>query len=97
MYLRGPGSVPTNIAGFVLPYDARIVAIGAATDGSETWTAEVRKNNVATALASLNITASDKGSTGPLSVDVNADDEIQIFCNGTNVDSPQVTVYLIWR
>jgi hypothetical protein len=77
-----------------LATNATIVGIGAATDGAETWVAEVRRNGVATPIASLTLTAVDKDSRFDLSVDVDVDDEIQMYCNGTNIDTPNMVVYL---
>jgi len=92
-YLNGPGMVPTNLAGFVLPFNARIIGIGAATSGVETWVAQVRKNNTATVIASLSLSAVDKGYTSA-SVDVNAGDELQMYCNGSAINNPSIVVYL---
>jgi len=91
-YLRAGGNVPMNQAGFVLPYDATIVAISLATNVAGSWTAEVRKNGAATVIASLATTVAKDKSTG-LSVEVDADDEIQIFCNGAGIEKPVVTVW----
>jgi len=93
VYLRGPDGTPTNLAGFVIPFNATIVRITAATQGAETWTAEVRKNNDPTVIASLAMTTATGIST-LLSVNVNAGDEIQMYCNGTAISYPVVTVYL---
>jgi hypothetical protein len=94
IYLRTSDGVPTNLAGFVLPFDATIVGIGGASNDTDTWVGEVRKNGAATVLASLSISAAAEGSTGPLSVDVNADDIIQTYCNGSQVNYPVLVVYL---
>jgi len=93
-YLRGNDGVVTNLSGYVLPTNATIIGIGAATDGAATWTAEVRKNGAATVIASLSLTAVAKDSRYDLDVDVSTDDEIQMYCNGTNISSPNMTVYL---
>ena len=93
VYLRGPDGTPTNTAGFVLPFDATIFGIGAATAGNETWTAEVRKNDAVGVVASLSIINTNKGY-GAASVDVDAGDELQLYCNGTGIDHPTVVVYL---
>lgn len=96
-YLRGTNGVPTNLAGFVLPFDAKIIGIGAATDGTFTWTAEVRKNGAATVIASLSLTAVAKDYRDDLSVNTVAGDEIQVYCNGTSILRPQVIVALSRR
>jgi hypothetical protein len=86
--------VPSNVAGFVLDRDATIVGIGVATSGAETWTAEVRKNNNVAVIASLAIVAADKAYRNDLAVNVSAGDEMQTYCNGANIDSPVMIVYL---
>jgi len=92
-YLETEGSVPSNLAGHVVPWDATIVAITAATEGTETWVAEVRKNGSPAVIASLTMTAVTKNQA-VYGVSVSAGDELQIFCNGTDINRPVVTVYL---
>ena len=92
-YLETEGGVPSNLAGHVVPWDAYIVAITAATEGAETWTAEVRKNDSAAVIASLAMAAVAKNQA-VYGVSVSAGDELQVFCNGIDVNRPVVTVYL---
>jgi len=94
IYLRGSGNVPTNQAGYVIPFDANITGISAASDGAETWVAEVRKNDAAAVIASLSLVAVAKDTDNTLDVDVNDGDEIQFFCNGTSINRPSITIYL---
>ena len=92
-YLRGIGNVPTNLSGYVLPFDATLIGIGVTTSGLETWVAEIRKNGGGAVIASLSLIALRKAST-LINVDVNANDEIQMYCNGIDINSPQMVVYL---
>jgi len=94
VYLRGPGGVPTNLAGYVMAFDARIVAISLATTGAETWTLEIRKNNSATVIASLSSGGADKAYDDTIAVDVDAGDELQFYCNGTAISAPSGTIIL---
>jgi len=94
VYLRSPDRVPTNLSGFIVPVDSTIFAIGAGTNGAETWVAEVRKNGVAAVIASLSMAAETKKYTDTLNVDVDAGDEIQMYCNGTNINRPAMLVLL---
>jgi hypothetical protein len=82
------------VSGFVLAFNATILGIAVATDVAETWTAEVRRNGVVTPIATLAITAADKDSRYDLNVDVNTDDEIQMYCSGTLISEPTMVVYL---
>jgi len=92
VYLRGPGAVPMNLAGFVIPFDAKIIALSAATRGSESWTFEVRKNNVATPIASLALAGVERAFDAAVDVDIDAGDELQFYCNGTDIDNPSGSV-----
>jgi uncharacterized transporter YbjL len=93
VYLNGAGGVPTNVAGFVVPWDAIIIGIGAATNANETWIAEIRKNNAAAVIDSLSIAAASTGYKTS-SVNTNVGDEIQVYCNGTGISRPQTVVYM---
>lgn len=94
VYLRGPGAVPMNLAGFVIPFPAKIVGLSAATRGAETWTFEVRKNNSATVIASLTLTGVERDYDDSLNVDIDAGDELQFYCNGSGINSPSGSVVL---
>jgi hypothetical protein len=92
VYLRGPGAVPMNLAGYVIPFDAKIVAVSAATAGAETWVFEVRKNNLTAPIASLSLVGVERGYDDSLSIDIDAGDELQFYCNGTNINAPSGSV-----
>ena len=94
VYLRGTNGVPTNLSGFVLPFDSTIIGIGVETNGSFTWTAEVYSNGGAVPIAQLAVAAASKAYTSALSVNVNAGDSLSVYCSGTNIDRPSVTVFL---
>jgi hypothetical protein len=87
------GGVPSNLAGFVLPYDATIIALSAATTANETWVGEVRKNNAAAVIASISMTAQSKKYEAK-SVNVNQGDELQMYCNGSGISRPVFCVFL---
>jgi len=93
-YLRGAGGVPTNIGGFLLPFNATIMAISATTNGTFSWTAEVRKNGGASPITSLNVVGASSGYTGLfLNISVSAGETIQMYCNGTNINRPSMLVF----
>jgi len=94
VYLRCSGRVLSNNAGYVLAHDYTIVGIGLATNNAETWTAEVRKNDNVAVIASLASGGAAKAATAALSVDVDADDELQFYCNGTLINNPSMITYL---
>ncbi|RLI87986.1 MAG: hypothetical protein DRP01_00100 [Archaeoglobales archaeon] len=94
VYLRGPGGTPTNQSGFVIPYDATIVALSLATTGAHTWTLEVRKNNNPAVIASLTVAALERTYDSTINVDIDAGDELQLYCNGTNINAPSGSLVL---
>jgi len=95
-YLRGPGNVPTNISGYYVPVALTIGFVTVSTSGNETWVAEVRKNGVLTPIVSLSIVNADQGYVAP-SVNIDAGDEIQMYCNGTLIDRPIINVLVVRR
>jgi peptidoglycan hydrolase CwlO-like protein len=95
IYLRGPNGTPTNQAGFVLPYAAKLIAITTATNGNATWVGEVRKNGAVGVEASITVTASDSDVSNVLSVPFAEGDEVQLYCNGTNINRPHMMVYFV--
>jgi len=95
VYLQGAGGVPANLSGFVVPLDAQIIGMSAACETNASWVAEVRRNGTATVLASLTFSSSRKEyEVFSAPVDIDAGDELQVYCNGTGVPYPYVTVFL---
>ncbi len=94
VYLRGPGGTPMNQSGYVIPFDAKIVGLSLASTASESWTLEVRKNNAATVIASLVVVAAERAYDDTLDVDISAGDELQLYCNGTNIGAPSGSIVL---
>jgi len=94
VYLRGPGNVPMNLAGYVVPFDAKIVGISAACRNAQTWTMEVRKNNNVAVIASITLTAVERDYDNTLDINIDAGDELQFYCNGLNINAPSGSVIL---
>jgi hypothetical protein len=95
VYLRSSDGLPMNIAGFVLPWNARLTAMSLIAAASASWTAEVRKNGSVTVIDSLSVVAGLKTSKGVVlsdQVEFSQNDEVQIYLNGSNIDSPHVNV-----
>lgn len=90
VYLRGPGNAPMNLAGYVIPFAFKIVGISLATAGLHSWTLEIRKNNNTTPIASLIAVNVERDYDGTLDIDCDAGDELQFYCNGTNINAPTV-------
>lgn len=94
VYLRGPGGTPMNLSGYVIPFNVKIVGLSLATRGIETWVFEVRRNNNPIILTSLAAVAVERAYNNAVNVDLNAGDEIQFYCNGTNIGAPSGSVVL---
>jgi hypothetical protein len=87
----------SNVRSYVMPYPVTLTGLSLSTNIAETWTAEVRRNGVATVLASLAVVAARTGTRNDLSVDFDVDDEIEFYCNGSGVGSPLITATFMRR
>lgn len=95
IYMRVPDGVATSETGVRMLRDGTIVGLFAQTDGSETWTFEIRRLGVA--IATLAIAAASGDQDDTVNIDVSQGDEIQFFCNGTAVRSPVGGMEIAWR
>jgi hypothetical protein len=91
-YLDVAGNTPSNLSGYVVPFNGFLTAINASTNGPETWIVEVQRNNISTIIASLSITAAESAFDDTFNVPIIEGDEIQIFCNGSGISNPLVSV-----
>jgi hypothetical protein len=95
-FLRGEGDTPTNLNGFVLPYNATLVTMSMSGElNTQSWSVEVRKNGGGVSQATLSITNQYSNYIDGLNVDFNAGDRIMIYCNGTAISYPHAD--LIFR
>lgn len=93
-YLRSEGDTPTNLNGFVLPWNTTLIAMSmSCNSASQLWTAEVRKNGGGVAQDSLTINMALQNYNDVKNTDFNAGDRIMIYCSGTSVDYPHVTLF----
>ena len=76
-----------------------LVSMTIQTNGAETWTAEVRKNNLATIEASLAAAAASGNTDNTKNKDFNAGDEVQCYMNTatTLVDRPVIGLEFAYR
>jgi hypothetical protein len=93
-YLRTFNGIPMNLSGVALPFDATLVGI-AMSGGSNTqsWTAQIGKNDVSTVITSLSITNAYENHTWSEDTDFDEGDRIQVRMTGTNINYPQVRLY----
>jgi hypothetical protein len=105
IWLRTTNGVPLNSAPFRLPFNATLMAITATTSSAATWDCEVYKNADVRAggipsdpnkIAELVLNATI-GDQGLFNIDVNAYDEIGVFCRGTLIPASHVDLYFIRR
>ena len=93
-YLRTYDGQPFNQSGISLPFDSTIVGITMSCSvNTQSWTAQVRRNGVATVLDSLSINNTYQNYDWSRNVDFSAGDRIQIYLSGTNISYPLVEVY----
>jgi hypothetical protein len=93
-YLRGEGDTPTNLNGFVLPWNATLVSISMSGNlNNQTWSIEVRKNGGGVAQDSLTITNQYSNYSDNNNVDFDAGDRVMIYCSGTSIDYPHATLF----
>jgi hypothetical protein len=98
VYLRVNDQIATSETGYRVMRDATITALAAQTDGSETWTLRIRRNDSTTNIASLVVTAAAGNQATNINVDLDQGDELQIFADTTGViHSPVALVELAWR
>ena len=93
-YFRSYDGSPLNLNGYALPWDATLVAISVSGQRSnQTYTVEVRKNDVVAVIDSLTVTNVRENHDATKNTDFNEGDRIQFYCNGTSIDRPLVTAY----
>jgi hypothetical protein len=99
LYLRTADSIATSETGIRVMRNATVVGISAQTDTAGTWVVEIRKNDGASVITSLTLTAVQGAQDVTLNANLDAGDEIQVYANvsGTAVKSPVVSVELAWR
>lgn len=88
-YLRGPGGVPTNLSGFILPYNATLVGLSmVGYKNDQTWTLEIRKNGSTTIITSLSILNAYTNFDYTLNINFFEGDQVQMYMNGVQISYP---------
>jgi hypothetical protein len=94
IYLRGEGNTPTNLNGFVLPWNATLVAISmSGRSNTQVWSAQVRVNGSTTPIDFLTISNQFSKYNNSKNTDFMAGDRVQIFCSGVNIEYPNVALF----
>jgi hypothetical protein len=94
-YADWTGGIAMNLSPYIVPMNARITHVTAASALAQTWNAEVRVNGVA--VANLSLTNADSAISGLISFDVNAGDKITLYINGTSINRPTINVHFSER
>jgi hypothetical protein len=89
-FLQNSGGTFTNVSPFLMPYDATLSFISAGTATNETWAAEVWVNGSQAAVLNLSSTTAD---TGAYSINLNENDKVSFYCNGSGVDRPRIIAH----
>ena len=97
VYLR-VGNVASSQTGYRALRDGTITGMFAQTDGSFSWTLEVRRNGVVAPIATLAVTGSGTQSIAT-NVDFVAGDRLQLFANtaGSNITAPVAGIEIAWK
>ena len=95
-YLSNQGNF-TNLVPFVLPFNATIKAISALASETGTWDAEIHESGTLITGATLSITAALSGYSASYDIDIDAGDQISLYCSGTNINKPLINVFFVRR
>ena len=102
IYLRAEDGVPLNVSSFIVGFNANILGMTLTSGSDETWVAEIYKNNdidipptQGNRIAYLSVTsASYKREIFSSPVSIDDQDRLAVYCRGTQIDNPKVTVIL---
>lgn len=94
----GTGVLYSNNSGYRLARNATIVSITGQLDASGSCDIRLRKNDVASNIASLNINTAIGNEDTSIDVNLDSSDYIQAYIENTNfVQDPVVVVEIAWR
>jgi hypothetical protein len=86
-------SLSLNLTEFIVPMACVIYAMSADSDGSTTYTAEVR-SSAGAVLESLTATSGNGYQKYASPVALTAGTRIRLYCNGTSIPRPRITVFI---
>ena len=96
IYLRTVDGIPTNTTPYLIPFNSTLKYLTLTTNANSTWIGEVRIGGVAVTGATISMSAT-VSAYGTYSIDFNAGDKIQMYCNGTSVDNPLMSAFFVKR
>ena len=90
-YARKEDGTPYNLSPFIMPFDATLVTITAATRENATWKAQVRSNGIAVNGAELQLNATKSGL-----IDINIqffkNQSVEIYLESNGIPYPSVNL-----
>lgn len=97
LYLHSLDGVATSATPLIIPAKMTLVAMTASGSKRQSWTAEVRKNHILVAGASLAVISSFSAHSFVTNVDFYEGDKLQIYMNGNGISRPRIDLYLVRR
>ena len=95
VYLRSGDGTPYNTTPMIMPFNGTIKYISISTSANSTWTGEVRNNG--TAITGATISNTTTGTYSSFNINVNEGAKLQLYCNGSSVANPRMTVLIVKR
>ena len=95
-YLRGDDGLPFNTTPFILPFNGTIKFISLSTGANSSWSGEVRNNGTLITGASL-VSTAQTATFSSYNINVDAGARLQLYCNGTGVNNPRMSVIITKR
>ena len=96
-YLRQIDGTDSDKTGWRMIRNGTITAITVQGDANQTYSIQIRKNNVATAIATLTVTNAQGNHSTTINTDFDEGDFLQCYLNGNSIDFPQVLIETTWR
>uniref|UniRef100_UPI00261A3E4D hypothetical protein n=1 Tax=uncultured Polaribacter sp. TaxID=174711 RepID=UPI00261A3E4D len=100
IYLRQFNGTLSNLNGWRMIRNGTITTIRVQGGSNQTYTIEIRKNDVTTAIASLDVTSAQGNHDTTINVDFEEGDYLQCYVNVTNgsrITYPQALIQIAWR
>jgi hypothetical protein len=91
-YLSAHG-LATNVVPIILPTNTTLTAMSLSAAAMANWNAEVRLGGILVSGAVLASGGGTSAYSAAYNINFNAGDGVQIYCNGTGIKKPRVTLW----
>ncbi|WP_298782772.1 hypothetical protein, partial [uncultured Polaribacter sp.] len=95
-YLRQFNGALSSFNGWRMIRSGTITAITVQSNANQTYTIQIRKNDVATAITSLTVSTAQGNHDTTINVDFVEGDFLQCYLSGSSIDYPQVLIEIAW-